>query len=73
MAILVEREFDAYPKTGTLTFEDYADNILRTVGKILENKKVRLLVEWSEVEEEDEKEEDLDEQTLEILSRNIDF
>lgn len=73
MAILVEREPDAYPKTGTLTFEDYADNILRTVGKILENKKVRLLVEWSEVEEEDEKEEELDEQTLEILSRNIDF
>ena len=52
MAILVERESDAYPKTGTLTFEDYADNILRTVGKILENRKMRLLVEWSEVEEE---------------------
>ena len=54
MAILVERVFDAYPKAGTLTFEDYADNILSTVRKILENKKVRLLVEWSEVEEESE-------------------
>lgn len=54
MAILVEREPDAYPKTGTLTFEDYADNILRTVGKILENRKVRLLVKWSEVEEEND-------------------
>lgn len=52
MEIFVEREFDAYPKTGTLTFEDYADNILSTVGKILENRKVRLLVEWSEIEEE---------------------
>lgn len=52
MEIFVEREFDAYPKTGTLTFEDYADNILSTVKKILENRKVRLLVEWSEVEEE---------------------
>ena len=31
MEVLVEREFDAYPKTGTLTFEDYADNILSTV------------------------------------------
>ena len=61
MEILVEREFDAYPKTGTLAFEDYADNILRTVGKILENRKVRLLVEWSEVEEEDETEEEFDE------------
>ena len=54
MAILVERVFDAYPKTGTLTFEDYADNILSTVRKILEHKHVRLLVERSEVEEESE-------------------
>ena len=53
MEILVEREFDAYPKTGTLTFEDYADNILSTVRNILENRKVRLLVEWSEVEVEE--------------------
>ena len=61
MEILVEREFDSYPNTGTLTFEDYADNILSTVGKILENRKVRLLVEWSEVEEENETEEEFDE------------
>ena len=52
MEIFVEREFDAYPKTGTFTFEDYADNILRTVGKILGNRTVRLTIEWSEVEEE---------------------